>query len=469
MPFGALFQKYSSLVSVFQRVSDVSLIFFALYLAAGLWDVEWVRRYSLAAAWGCLFYLLFAEFRQIYASWRTTSLAAEFRHVFLICVAVTLGLVTIAFMTKTSSNYSRLAIGTWFLLMPFLLGVQRATLRGLLWLLRSRGFNSRNAVIVGLTPVGMQLKRSIESEYWTGLRVLGFYDDSAAPRMHREPAMSEEPLIGAVEDLIGDVHEGRIDYVYIALPLSAKERIVEIVNALADATASVYVVPDLFVSDLAHGHWSALGNVPVVSVYDSPFLGADGWVKRLEDLVLGSIFLAIAALPMLFISAGIKLTSPGPVLFKQRRYGLEGNVVDVMKFRTMSVCEDGRNVPQATANDPRVTSFGAFLRRTSLDELPQFFNVLRGDMSIVGPRPHAVAHNEQYRRLIHGYMLRHKVKPGITGWAQVNGWRGETDTLEKMQKRVEYDLEYVRDWSLLFDLKIIGLTILRGFTGKNAY
>jgi putative colanic acid biosynthesis UDP-glucose lipid carrier transferase len=466
MAVGGLFRQYSSLVSVFQRGVDVSVIFLALYLATGLWDVEWARGYSLAAAWGCMFYLLVAEFRQIYASWRTTSLAVELRHLLLICAAVTLGMVTIAFMTKTSANYSRLAIGTWFLLMPFLLGAQRATLRGLLWLLRSRGFNSRNAVIVGLTPVGMQLKRSIESEYWTGLRVLGFYDDSG---MHRDPAMSEEPLIGAVEDLIGDVHEGRIDYVYIALPLSAKERIVEIVNALADATASVYVVPDLFVSDLAHGRWSALGNVPVVSVYDSPFLGADGWIKRLEDLVLGSIFLAIAALPMLLIAATIKLTSSGPVLFKQRRYGLDGDVVHVLKFRSMTACEDGRNVPQATVNDARVTSFGALLRRTSLDELPQFFNVLKGDMSIVGPRPHAVAHNEQYRRLIHGYMLRHKVKPGITGWAQVNGWRGETDTLEKMQKRVEYDLEYVRDWSLLFDLKIIGLTILRGFTGKNAY
>jgi putative colanic acid biosynthesis UDP-glucose lipid carrier transferase len=157
------------------------------------------------------------------------------------------------------------------------------------------------------------------------------------------------------------------------------------------------------------------------------------------------------------------------VLFKQRRYGLKGEVVHVWKFRSMAVCEDGANIQQAKPDDARVTPLGAFLRRTSLDELPQFFNVLQGTMSVVGPRPHAVAHNEEYRRLIQGYMLRHKVKPGVTGWAQVNGWRGETDTLEKMQKRVECDLQYIQSWSLWLDLKIVWLTIWRGFGGHNAY
>ncbi|MCK6390428.1 MAG: exopolysaccharide biosynthesis polyprenyl glycosylphosphotransferase, partial [Azonexus sp.] len=172
---------------------------------------------------------------------------------------------------------------------------------------------------------------------------------------------------------------------------------------------------------------------------------------------------------MLLIALGVKLTSPGPVLFRQRRYGLNGKIVEILKFRSMTVCEDGSEVVQATRGDARVTPLGKFLRRTSLDELPQFFNVLQGTMSVVGPRPHAVAHNEQYRKLIRGYMLRHKVKPGITGWAQINGWRGETDTLEKMEMRVKHDLAYVQNWSLWLDFKIIVLTIFRGFRNKNAY
>jgi putative colanic acid biosynthesis UDP-glucose lipid carrier transferase len=212
-----------------------------------------------------------------------------------------------------------------------------------------------------------------------------------------------------------------------------------------------------------------MGGMPMISVFDTPFYGVDGWLKRTEDLVLGTLILLLICVPMLAIAIGVKISSPGPVLFKQRRYGLNGKIVEVWKFRSMTVCEDGDKVVQASKNDARVTRFGAFIRRTSLDELPQFINVLQGSMSIVGPRPHAVAHNEQYRRLIHGYMLRHKVKPGITGWAQISGWRGETDTLEKMQKRIEFDLEYVRNWSLWLDLKIIMLTVIRGFSGSNAY
>ena len=207
----------------------------------------------------------------------------------------------------------------------------------------------------------------------------------------------------------------------------------------------------------------------LLSIYDTPLNGLGQWLKRLEDLVLGSIILAMISLPMLAIAIGIKLTSRGPVLFKQDRYGLDGQKIKVWKFRSMRTMENGAKVTQATKGDPRITPFGAFLRRTSLDELPQFFNVLQGSMSIVGPRPHAVAHNEEYRQLISGYMLRHKVKPGITGWAQINGWRGETDTLDKMAKRIEFDLAYIRNWSLLFDLKIVYWTIFRGFVGSNAY
>jgi putative colanic acid biosynthesis UDP-glucose lipid carrier transferase len=229
------------------------------------------------------------------------------------------------------------------------------------------------------------------------------------------------------------------------------------------------MVPDLFVFDLFHANWSSVAGMPVVSVYEDPFFGIEGGIKRLEDVLLGSLILLMVSPLMLLIALGVKLTSPGPVLFKQRRYGLNGQVVEVWKFRSMTVCDDGDRVVQAKKNDARVTPFGAFLRRTSLDELPQFINVLQGQMSIVGPRPHAVAHNEEYRNMIQGYMLRHKVKPGITGWAQVNGWRGETDTLDKMQSRVDCDLAYVRNWSLWLDIKIIIKTVFKGFVGNNVY
>jgi putative colanic acid biosynthesis UDP-glucose lipid carrier transferase len=229
------------------------------------------------------------------------------------------------------------------------------------------------------------------------------------------------------------------------------------------------VVPDLFIFQLKQARWTNVGGLPIVSIYESPFDGMNGWLKRVEDLLLGTAILVVAAIPMLAIAIAIKCTSKGSILFKQRRYGLNGKVVEVWKFRTMTCSDDGDVVRQATKCDARITRLGGFLRRSSLDELPQFFNVLAGDLSVVGPRPHAVAHNEQYRSLIPGYMLRHKVKPGITGWAQINGWRGETDTLEKMQKRVECDLEYVQHWSLWLDLKIVALTIIKGPYSKNAY
>jgi putative colanic acid biosynthesis UDP-glucose lipid carrier transferase len=235
----------------------------------------------------------------------------------------------------------------------------------------------------------------------------------------------------------------------------AKADAIDIVERLADTTVSVYMVPDYFETHLFHGHWSNLGGIPLVSVFDTPFWGAHGWLKKVQDLTLGALILAIAAIPMALIALAVKLTSRGPVFFRQRRYGIDGKEITVMKFRTMTVTEDGANVVQAQKNDPRLTSIGGFLRKHSLDELPQFINVLRGEMSIVGPRPHAVAHNELYRRKVKGYMLRHKVKPGITGWAQINGWRGETDDLHKMEKRVEYDLWYIRNWSFWLDIKII--------------
>ncbi len=272
-----------------------------------------------------------------------------------------------------------------------------------------------------------------------------------------------------MRDLTNDCRANRIHVVFIALPLRAEARIAELLRALADTTVSVHLVADFLPYDLLRAQWSAIGSSPLVSIRETPFRGVYGWLKWLEDIVIGGLIVLIIALPLLLIAIAVKLSSPGPVFFRQRRYGLNGKEIRVLKFRTMTVCEDGATVAQARRDDPRVTRLGRLLRRSSVDELPQFLQVLTGEMSIVGPRPHAVAHNEQYRALIHGYMLRHKVKPGITGWAQVNGWRGETPDLSWMEKRVQHDLEYIENWSLIWDIKIILMTIFGRKKSQNAY
>jgi putative colanic acid biosynthesis UDP-glucose lipid carrier transferase len=270
--------------------------------------------------------------------------------------------------------------------------------------------------------------------------------------------------------LVEKASTGEINDVYITLSLDLNEEIKRFINQLANSTATVYYVPDLSVFDLLRPNLYCVAGLPIISLYDSPFSClASQILKRVFDLVVGSIILVIIFIPLIIIGLAIKLNSQGPILFKQRRYGLNGKQVIVWKFRSMSVCEDGGQINQATKNDPRVTKLGSFLRRTSLDELPQFINVLQGQMSIVGPRPHAVAHNELYRVQIKDYMLRHKVKPGITGLAQISGYRGETATLDKMEGRVCYDLLYIQNWSLWLDVKILLRTVYKGFISAGAY
>ena len=251
--------------------------------------------------------------------------------------------------------------------------------------------------------------------------------------------------------------------------MSAQPRIRKLLDELHDTTASIYFMPDVNIFDLMQSRFDNVGGVPVVAICESPYSAVDTVVKNISDFVLAALLLIILLPLMLGIALAVKLTSPGAVIFKQRRYGLNGEEINVYKFRSMTVSDDGGKIDQAQKNDPRITKIGAFLRRTSLDELPQFINVLQGRMSIVGPRPHAVAHNELYRSLIKGYMLRHKIKPGITGWAQVNGLRGETEVLEKMQARIEYDLYYMRNWSIWLDLWIIMLTAWVVLRRDNAY
>ncbi|MFA6970075.1 MAG: undecaprenyl-phosphate glucose phosphotransferase [Gallionella sp.] len=456
-------RQHGSELSIFHRMLDVLLILVALWVCAKGYGVTLGLQYGLAGTVAVVCFQFFAGWHGLYSSWRADSIRHEAWMIMSIWMLTCCVLLALGFFSKSSIHFSRVTILAWTMTTPILLVGERVLLRYVLRRFRKLGFNTRSVAIVGGGKSASQLVDVISGSLWMGLKIEGIYDnmESAQQDTHL-PCMD-------VEMLLQHVQEQLVDCVYITYPMQQDDKIRQLVERLADSTVSVHVVPDVFVSELLHARWSSLGRVPLVSVFESPFFGASMFLKRVEDVLLGSLILLLISPVMLLIAAAIKLTNPGPVIFKQRRYGLNGQVIEVWKFRSMFVQEDGEHVPQAQKNDPRVTPLGAFLRKTSLDELPQFINVLQGQMSIVGPRPHAVAHNEEYRKLIHGYMLRHKVKPGITGWAQVNGWRGETDTMEKMEMRVKYDLEYFNNWSLWFDLKIIGMTIVSGMRGKNAY
>jgi putative colanic acid biosysnthesis UDP-glucose lipid carrier transferase len=333
------------------------------------------------------------------------------------------------------------------------------------WLLGLQG-ETRQVVIAGINDQGRALATRIADDPLSGMKVRGFFDDRSPERLAMTAAT---PLLGKLADLPRYVQACGIDTIFLSLPMAAQPRILGLLDQLRDTTVSIYFVPDLFITDLIQARMDAVDDIPVVAVCESPFTGLNGLVKRLSDIVFSALILLLIAPLLLLIAAGVKLSSAGPAIFRQRRYGLDGKEIIVYKFRSMTVCEDGAVVQQASKNDQRVTPLGAFLRKSSLDELPQFINVIQGRMSIVGPRPHAVAHNELYRKLIKGYMIRHKVKPGITGWAQVNGYRGETETVEKMQKRIDCDLEYLRNWSLRLDIFIIFKTPLALLRRQNAY
>jgi putative colanic acid biosysnthesis UDP-glucose lipid carrier transferase len=339
-------------------------------------------------------------------------------------------------------------------------GPQLAKLRG----------SPPKAVIVGFNAQGASLAQRLRDADYAGIDLLGFFDDRSAERRSQVPGQQQgHRLIGGLQELSAYVKTHGVQLIYLSLPMASRPRILAVLDALKDTTASIYFVPDMFITDLIQGRSDSVCGVTVISVCDTPFRDSAGLIKRLSDVLLASVILLLISPVMLLIALLIKLDSPGPVIFSQRRYGLDGQQIWIYKFRSMAVAEDGEHISQATRGDARITRLGALLRRTSLDELPQFLNVLQGRMSVVGPRPHAVAHNELYRQLIKGYMVRHKVRPGVTGWAQVNGQRGETDTLDKMQARIDFDLDYLRHWSLRLDFLIILKTIKLVFKDSHAY
>ncbi|MEM0954644.1 MAG: undecaprenyl-phosphate glucose phosphotransferase [Pseudomonadota bacterium] len=467
MSRGGLAKRHSVFIGLIQQAVDIAVICSSLWWITWLLEIPWRPIFNGAVLTASLLFWLLGRQYSLYGSWRTESIASEVRQVLATWVGVILCLLLIAYALKISDQYSRRAIGGWMVFTPLALAVFRTFLRNMLRQARVDGRNQRRVAVAGSGSLALDLISNFRANPWMGIHVAGVYDNEGLPA--DVSAKTSLTYLGDLDQLLRDARSGHFDEIYIALPMTAAEEIHDTVDGLADCSVQVNLVPDLLTFKLVNSRSRNVGPMPVISVYDSPLDDSGYLLKRIEDIAVATICLAVVLIPMFFIAAAIKLTSRGPVIFRQRRYGLSGEEIWVWKFRTMSVCEDGDTIAQAQLNDERVTPLGAFLRRNSLDELPQFFNVLQGSMSVVGPRPHAVAHNEEYRATIDGYMLRHLVKPGITGWAQVNGWRGETDTLDKMEQRIEHDLYYIRNWSLRLDIFIILMTVLKGFGGKRAY
>jgi len=380
---------------------------------------------------------------------------------YLVMVLLICGIVT-----HSVHLFNKPVLVWWVLITPFVHWGFALIGRRIIKSRSAQRWNRRQVIIVGASELGLKIAQALDNQSLRNHDLLGFFEDRQDDRV--VDALRPK-VLGTLEDVVSYVNAHGVHQIYITLPMGSQPRIVALMEALQDTTASLYLVPDVFGISIIQGRLQEINGVPVVGLCETPFTGINGMVKRVSDMVLAAIIFVLISPILLILAVGVKLSSPGPVLFRQRRNGLDGEEILVYKFRSMRVMDDGAVVKQATKGDARITPFGAFIRKTSLDELPQFINVLQGRMSIVGPRPHAVAHNEQYRKLIRAYMVRHKVKPGITGWAQVNGQRGETDSIDKMQARVEYDLEYLRNWSLSFDLQIIFRTIRLVFFDRNAY
>jgi Undecaprenyl-phosphate glucose phosphotransferase len=462
-------KQHSSTISLFARIMDAALIvLIGLITYAGYVDVwPMASHYPGMFVRAALLVLVVFPLFGIYQSWRGGSLIHELRQCSLAWALVLVALIMLSFLTKTGAQYSRMWLGFWAVFGWVGLMAFHSSLRiGLRWL-RKQGYNVRRVAVIGAGRLGQSIVQHLRESPWTGFVLTGCYDDDAA--LHR-CSIEGVTVEGSPEDLVALAKAGKVDEVWLSLPLRAEERVKEIVHLLRNTTVNVRFVPNIFGFSLLNHSMGEVAGVPVISLNSTPMMGVSRWVKALEDRLLAALILILTSPLLLVIALAVKLSSPGPVLFRQRRHGWDGKPIKIYKFRTMVVHTEPKGcVTQCERFDVRVTRLGAFLRQTSLDELPQFFNVLQGRMSIVGPRPHALEHNEQFKELIDDYMQRHKVKPGITGWAQINGWRGETDTLEKMKKRVEYDLHYISNWSLWLDLKIILLTFFRGFVNKNAY
>jgi putative colanic acid biosynthesis UDP-glucose lipid carrier transferase len=374
-------------------------------------------------------------------------------------------MLLLAYGSKISDEFSRATIFVWIALCSAGLVAAHYLLDSLARWAVTRTNLVRRVAIAGINDISVQLAEKLDRHAEVGLKVVGFFDDRGEDRHDR----FDGKLLGKLTDLPEFARKGGVDVVFVSLPIRHVKRASQLLDELHDTTSSIYYLPDVFVFDLIQSRNYTICGLPAIALCETPFFGYQGLLKRALDITASIACILVASPVLLLISILIRITSPGSVIFAQRRYGLDGREIMVYKFRSMYVSEDGRDIVQAKREDARVTPVGRILRKTSLDELPQLINVLQGRMSLVGPRPHAVSHNEEYRKLIKGYMFRHKVLPGMTGWAQINGYRGGTEKLEDMQARVDHDLDYLRNWSFGLDVKILLMTLPALLRGDRAY
>ncbi|MDP2430933.1 MAG: undecaprenyl-phosphate glucose phosphotransferase [Pseudomonadota bacterium] len=456
-------QQHAGIFEIAYRLLDFAMI------AVTAWAAHWLylgtpsphALYLAVIGFGLVLAAwLFPAF-DVYVPWRGASTFEEVRRISLAWAVVMSLLLIFFFATQSGAEFSRVWIGLWSGSAWLCLILNRMLLRaGLRWA-RRRGYNLRRIVIVGSTELGAEIAQRIAMAPWAGLRVEGFFTDEV-----ENLAIERSRVLGTLHDLPGHVGQDCVDQVWIAMALKDEDRVREILYGLRHSTVDIKFVPDMFGFRLINHSTSEFAGLPILNLSASPMRGTNRLVKAIEDKLLASLILLFISPLLLLLAISVKFGSPGPVFYRQERVGWNGRPFMMLKFRSMPVnVEAGSGPVWARANENRATPFGAFLRRTSLDELPQFLNVLKGDMSIVGPRPERPVFVEKFKDEIPGYMKKHLVKAGITGWAQVNGWRGDTD----LAKRIEYDLYYIEHWSLWFDLGIIFQTLFRGFVHKNAY
>lgn len=446
------------------RILDIAVPIALLYLIASLYGVTWHEKYSLMGIIGGLTLIFFNQATGVYNNWRGRSLLTGLTKVVQAWVMTWVFLIVLAFLIKNSASFSRFTVSIWAIATPIGLISYRFVIRLLLAKLRAVGWSTRKIAIIGAGELGRRTSHALCEAKMFGYKPIAFFDDD-----HNKINTSVEniPVKGSISDLLSNKSiENEYDEIYIALPLRSEKRIKEILNTLADSSLTVKFVPDFFSFDLLHSRITEISGIHVLSVYDSPLNStSNALLKRFEDIVLSTLILILISPILVLLAIGVKISSPGPIFYKQVRIGWNSKKFNMLKFRSMPVETEKDGVKWGGASEKVTTKFGAFIRRTSLDELPQFFNVLMGDMSIVGPRPERDIFVEEFRKQIPRYMQKHMVKAGITGWAQINGWRGDTS----LERRIEFDLYYIDNWSLWLDLKIIIFTVIRGFVNKNAY
>lgn len=463
LPKGLL-KEYSRAISFVLRGIDVCAVVVsglaAFYYKFGNLDIP--LNYINALLMSAILTLLVFPFSHIYESMRGQGFWITLKRLVQAEIMVLISLAGFAFVTKTGADFSREWFFYWVIFAFIFLGLFRGGLLMLLRIMRSYGWNEKRVIIIGAGELGERLVNTMQHALWTGFKVAALFDDEPANKI------ASIPVIKTPSDLSQYITHAKdkIDEIWIALPLRAEERVKELLHELRHHTICIRFTLDIFGLGLLNHTVTSLAGVPTLTLNSSPMVGMNRMVKAAEDRILAAIILLMISPIPIIIAIGVKLSSPGPILYRQKRVSWNGKEFEMLKFRTMPVNAESATGPVwARKNENRATKVGQFLRRTSLDELPQFLNVLKGEMSIVGPRPERPMFVDQFKDQIPRYMQKHLVKAGITGWAQVNGWRGNTS----LQKRIEYDLFYIENWSFWFDIKIIFLTFFRGLIHKNAY